>query len=280
MISLVMIVKNEAEVLPRSLPTVRDFIDSWVILDTGSTDDTAEIIFDQLDGIPGELHYTKWTDYGTARNQLLELARGAEVPSEWMLTIDADMEVEVHEDLVEWLRPDPDPAVDGWETLIVEGNTKWRRPCLIRTAFPWEYVGPVHEYLNTGDAGLRQLDGLTLHHFGHATTPEGKWEGYLELLHPRVEQGDPRAVFYIAETLRVMGRYDEAIGWYERRAGMGSWEEEAWYAAYFAARLRKDVDGLLAAHARRPWRAEPLRWAARFVAENGHGGDILFIEQE
>lgn len=278
-IALTAIVKNEAEVLPRSLPIVRDLIDSWVILDTGSTDDTPELIFDLLDGIPGELHRTEWTDFATTRNQLVELAQAAEVPAEWMLTIDADMDVEFHEDLKAWLKDDPCPEVDAWNVDIVEGGIQWQRPCLIRSVYPWEYRFPVHEYLNTAEAVMRPLLGLTLRHFGHAQTREGKWESYLEMLQPLADEDDPRAVFYLAETLRVMGRHAEAIVQYERRSGMGSWEEEAWYAAYKAALLRRDVPGLLAAHERRPWRPEPLRWAARIVTDGGTGDDILFIEQ-
>jgi len=277
-IALTMIVKDEAEVLPRSLPIAREMIDSWVILDTGSTDDTDEVIFDLLDGIPGELHKTEWSDFATTRNQLIELAQGAETPADWMLTIDADMHVEFHDDLIGWLQRDPCPEVDAWMVDILEGGVRWQRPCLIRTTYPWEYVGVVHEYLDTSEAFLRPLLGLTLHHHGRPAS-EGKWQMYVDLLQPEADAGSPRAVFYLAETLRIMGRIDEAIEQYERRAQMGNWEEEAWYSAYFAARMRRDVPALLAAHERRPWRPEPLRWAARIVTEGGAGNDILFIEQ-
>ena len=43
-ICLVMIVKNEAEVIKRCIDSVKDHIDYWVICDTGSTDDTKNII--------------------------------------------------------------------------------------------------------------------------------------------------------------------------------------------------------------------------------------------
>lgn len=278
-VALMAIVKDEGDVLHRSLASARDFIDAWIILDTGSTDNTEELIGLFLDEIPGELHHTEWSDFSTCRNELLELARNAETPAEWWLTIDADMEIEAHDGLREWLSADPDPAVDAWQVEIAENDVRWRRPCLIRSTYPWEYVGPVHEYLNTAEAFTRPLLGLTLRHFGHPTTREGKWEEYVELLTPGADAGDPRAVFYLADTLKILGRTEEAAAMYERRAAMGSWEEEAWYAAYMAARIRRDVPGLIEAHNRRPWRPEPLRWAARFVTEDGAKGDILFLEQ-
>ena len=54
-ICLNMIVKNEAHVIRRGLDTVKPFIHHWVIVDTGSTDGTQEIIREHLKDIPGEL---------------------------------------------------------------------------------------------------------------------------------------------------------------------------------------------------------------------------------
>ena len=51
-----MIVKNESHVIRRCLDSVRPFIDSWVIVDTGSTDGTEDIIREHLKDIPGQLH--------------------------------------------------------------------------------------------------------------------------------------------------------------------------------------------------------------------------------
>lgn len=45
-ICLVMIVKNEMEVLKRSFDSVYKYIDYWIICDTGSTDGTQEFITD------------------------------------------------------------------------------------------------------------------------------------------------------------------------------------------------------------------------------------------
>ena len=55
---LVMIVKNESKVIKRCIDSVKDYIDNWVIVDTGSTDGTQKLIIDIMDeyGIKGELH--------------------------------------------------------------------------------------------------------------------------------------------------------------------------------------------------------------------------------
>ena len=51
-----MIVKDEASVIPRCLASVRKLIDYWIIVDTGSTDGTPEVVRKVMHEIPGELH--------------------------------------------------------------------------------------------------------------------------------------------------------------------------------------------------------------------------------
>ena len=57
MISLVMIVKNEAAILRETLERVRPIVDEWVIVDTGSTDGTQRS-FPSMDPLPNCLSKT------------------------------------------------------------------------------------------------------------------------------------------------------------------------------------------------------------------------------
>ena len=70
-----MIVKNEAAVIRRCLDSVLPIIDHWVIVDTGSTDGTQDIIRAHLKDLPGELHERPWRDFAYNRSEALELAR-------------------------------------------------------------------------------------------------------------------------------------------------------------------------------------------------------------
>src|SRR5574340_542399 len=86
-ICLNMIVKNESKVIERCLASVKPIIDTWVIVDTGSTDGTQAIVREFLKDIPGELHERPWVNFGHNRNEALELARGK---ADYLLLIDAD----------------------------------------------------------------------------------------------------------------------------------------------------------------------------------------------
>ncbi len=258
--------------LPVTIPPLLPLIDTWTIVDTGSTDGTEEVAQSLLNGIPGVLHHREWRDYGANRTELLELAKGS---ADWLLTVDADMKAEVHHGLKDWLAGDPSPPTDAWQVEIRDGWT-WRLPWLIRGGLEWEYVGACHEYL-APIRSQRPLLGLTLTHLRPGGSSE-RFEEYIQLLAAGVEEGDPRAVFYTAESLRFLGRTEEAAAMYDRRAGMDAFEEEAWFAQYQAAKLRADVGELVKAHERRPWRHEPLSAAAAIVRNGGPQDDILFME--
>lgn len=273
-IALVMIVRDEEEVLFDCLASVENLIDTWTIVDTGSTDGTAKLARETLQGKPGQLYLRDFVDFGTNRTEALKLAQDS---ADWLLMLDADMEIWAHEDLLSWLATDPDPETDAWMIEIRDGNTSWRLPLLMRGHREWRYVGPVHEYLDTSEIKRRPLLGLVATHNGGNRHPIQKFDQYLTLLKPGVEAGDPRAIFYSAECLRFLGCIPQAIELYRRRSEMDGFEEEAWYAAYQAAKLSRNVTELIGVHTRRPWRPEPLQAAADLVREAEHD-DVLFLE--
>lgn len=86
LISLCMIVKNEADNLARCLTSVRGAADELIIVDTGSTDDTIAI----ARSFGAAVISFPWTgDFAAARNAGLEKARGT-----WILVLDADEELD------------------------------------------------------------------------------------------------------------------------------------------------------------------------------------------
>jgi len=84
-LSLCMIVKDEAEMLPEFLERARGLWDELVVVDTGSHDDTVAI----LEAAGAKVLHRPWqNDFAMARNFSLEAAAG-----EWILVLDPDEHV-------------------------------------------------------------------------------------------------------------------------------------------------------------------------------------------
>lgn len=275
-ICLVMIVRDEAERVARSLLSVRELVDTWLVVDTGSEDETPAKVRWMMQDLPGELLEREWRDFGTNRTEALDLARGR---GDWLLMIDAAAEVWHNDGLRDWLASEPDPDVAAWMVEVRYQGTewRWRAPLLVRGDQEWRYVGPVHEYLDVAGRTTRPLTGLVVTHSADRRERPGKYERYLELLRPGYEAREPRAVYYYARTLQDLDRIPEAIDVYRERYSMNGFEEERWHAGYMAAKLAGDPGDLLASFAERPWRHEPLSEAARIVAAD-ENDDVLFLE--
>lgn len=72
-----MIVKDESAVIERCLRSVRDYMRSWAIVDTGTSDDTIAKIESTMAGIPGTLHQRSWRNFGYNRSEAVPLAYAA-----------------------------------------------------------------------------------------------------------------------------------------------------------------------------------------------------------
>lgn len=90
-IRLNMIVKNETAVILRCLKSVKPWIHSWAIVDTGSTDGTQQLIQDFMQDLPGKLFERPWQNFGFNRTEALQLAQDPSLPhADYLMFIDAD----------------------------------------------------------------------------------------------------------------------------------------------------------------------------------------------
>lgn len=275
-IGLVLIAKDEENVIGRCLDSALPLISECLVVDTGSKDGTVEVIDDWADRCCPQttICFEDWTDFGDIRTKALHQA-GIACTSEWMLLLDADMTVEFHADLLKWLASDPDPSVDAWMVTVQEGDLTYQLPLLVRRDRDWQYHGKVHEYLDTSTFNRRSLLGLTVVHHSDGSRQAEKAALDIDILLPEVLEGDDRATFYSAWAHWSLGHMDEARDLFIKRSKMGGFEEEAWYAEYLAAKISSDIAGLLHAWRRRPWRHEPLTAAAQILAADTNS-DILF----
>jgi len=266
-ICLVMIVKNEAHVLPRCLSALKPFIDSWVIVDTGSTDNTQEVIQEQLDGVPGEIHESPFESFQKNRSEALDFAR-ARNEADYLLMIDADDTWAPNKDF-HW----PELTAEGYEIKHVLSGSAFYRPALTRAKSPWRYAGAAHEYMIC-DAPHRihRLDDVKIRCGSDGARrknePVKKYERVSAILEKEYEENpnNARTVFYLAQSYRDSRRLEDALKFYKERAEMGGWAEEKWYALYQIGVLHERLehpweearDAYLSAYEFRPARNEPL----------------------
>jgi len=255
-ICLTTICKNESKVIRRMLESVYPILDAYCVVDTGSTDDTVEIVenFFKEKNIPGKVIKSDWVNFSVARN--LAIDEGIKIIDElgfdecqffWSdcdetLIIDSNFNVQLFkENLLKF---------DGANVNVSYGEQKYHRQQFYNANIDWKWEGPVHEVLVCSNEKVMNptVEGLTV-----LVRPDGnswntsikeKYEGHAKILEEYVNKNpnDPRWVFYLAQSYRDAGgeiNWKNALKWYEKRSTMtnGYWEE-IYYSLYMIAGLK------------------------------------------
>lgn len=247
-ICLVMIVRDETHVIERALKSVVNVLSSYLICDTGSLDNTPELIssFMEKHGVPGQVIHKEWENFGYNKSYLLKrayednLALGAK----YIIWLDADevlrnkkkgiLTVEDGKRLLEFANTHPTAGI--FMVMTYYGALEYQRWQMIRNNQLFKWICPVHEYLhNTKPTGTVFVDFISLlaRKEGARTKAgdSGKkdikmFEEYLKD-HPNCS----RSTFYLGQTLGEDGQYERAIEVCTKRLGMGGFYQERYIAA-------------------------------------------------
>jgi len=229
-----MICRNEETNIERAMTSVRPWINTWVIVDTGSTDRTKEIIKSTFADLSGYLEERPWVNFGHNRTEALELCRDR---MDWAIMLDADdnmMGEVVPQSL--WSMYD----VDGFMMTIHHGNITHQRVQIFRIAADWRYSGVVHEFPELRRASEKPRVAMLPNCCWMQTRCEGfrsrdpnkylKDAMTLDVEH-RKNPTDTRTIFYLAQSYRDAGRYLDAQLWYQKYLDIsGGWGQERYIA--------------------------------------------------
>ena len=236
-----MIVKNESKIITRLFDSVLSIIDCYCICDTGSTDNTVNLITEYFHrkNIPGKVVTEPFKNFCHNRNFALQLCLGM---SDYVLLLDADMVLEVNNFNKSLL-----DLADSFN--ILQGNDLfyYQNMRIVKNNGLYKYVGVTHEYIDTPSnnrlAGFEKKD-LFIRDFGDGGSKHDKFERDIRLLLDGLQEepNNVRYHFYLANSYHDSGRFDEAINVYKKRIQFGGWQEEVWYSYYRIGLCFKKMD--------------------------------------
>ncbi len=160
-VGLVMIVKNERDVILRCLASMRPLIDYVLIVDTGSSDDTILRIraYLEAEDLPGEVIERPWRNFAANRSEALEALRQVEMV-DYGITIDADETLAIDPGFdVEQFKAGLSADLYAFE--VHNSQTIYRRPMLFSNRKAFVYKAVLHEFLEAPAGSTRALgEGL------------------------------------------------------------------------------------------------------------------------
>jgi len=273
-ICLNMIVKNESHCIKRALKSVKPLIDTWVIVDTGSTDGTQQVIKEFLKDTPGKLYERSWKNFEHNRMEALLLAKNE---ADYILFIDADDELVF---LKNFKKPILDK--DFYYIVLKDRGIKYKRIQLINSKLNWKWKGVLHNYLtltpNSKNFDTLKNVEMKRNYDGARSKNPKKFNKNAEILEDALkkEPNNKRYRFYLAESYRDAKKYRLAIENYEKRIDMGGWEEEIFWSMLQIAKLKQRLNfpkneflkDYYKAYLFRPNRIEPLYYIANYCRRN------------
>ena len=247
-IAATLIVRNEARCIQRCLESVAPWVDRMIVLDTGSTDNTAAI----ARSLGAEVHQLDWPEsFSLARNHALMLAN-----ADWHLVLDADEWIETGGELLrQWCAGPPrlGRVCVHSDTEATNSTIKnWITRILPRGLF---FEGRVHEQVVSSLP--RVLTGL---HLGHDGYRDAQLANKRDRNHPLLladladSPGDPYILYQLGKDAEMRGdvtaacdRYDEAL---TRTAADSNWRHEmVVHAIQLFAKAKRLDDALAIAEA-------------------------------
>ena len=237
------ICKNEGHIIRKTLESIYKYISYWVICDTGSTDNTREIIteFFKEKNIPGELHVDEFKDFGYNKSLLMKRAQNK---ADYILQLDADDPL-----IGEFKFTQQDVGYDVYLANVKRGVTNYKAYTLFNAKRLWKFCSVAHTVIKTIDGPNFTTGDLTHYNFyvssedigARRTDPEKYLKDAKKLKKQFFDTllDDPdglnlRSVFYTAQSYMDYGMYEEAIRWNRLYTKM----KENWIEEHFEAQMR------------------------------------------
>jgi glycosyltransferase involved in cell wall biosynthesis len=287
---LTQIMKNEAHVANRMLNSIKPIVDGIVVIDTGSTDDSINVVkkWGEDNGVETYVFERPFDNFENSRNESFKKAREVFLSKNdghtyYNFWLDFDEQIELDST---FNKQKIDKDLYMFNTFI--GSMAYTRNELCRLDKPFRFYGVCHEFIVCDDKNITSglLQGLKV----KVQMDGGSWKGdisakYLSHAHMLekyvndTKRQDPRWIFYVSQSYHdsacVPDNKDEnderlrrSMKFYKERVSRpDGYPEEIFYAQYRIGTIMRameepwnlSLNELLKAYSFDPLRGEPIK---------------------
>jgi glycosyltransferase involved in cell wall biosynthesis len=289
---LTQIVKDEAHVIERMLNSIKTIVDGICIVDTGSTDNTIDIInkWGEDNGVETYVFERPFDNFENSRNESFEKAREMFLGKKddkntyYNFWLDADEQLEIDP---KFNKQKLDKDLYMFNTYI--NTMKYTRNEMCRLDKQFRFYGPVHEFIipPKDDTNITSglLDGVTV----RVKMDGGSWQADIPAKykshahslekHIDADRSDPRWIFYTAQSYHDSAcvpdnkeeneeRLRRSMNYYKERVSRpDGYYEEIFYAQFRIGTIMRSMEQpwnlclneLLKAYSMDPLRGEPIK---------------------
>ena len=214
LIHLTMIVKNAGESFADVLRENLKYVDEYTILDTGSTDNTVEIMREVLKGKRGKIYEEPFINFRDSRNRCLDLAG---TRCKYLLMLD-DTYI-IKNDLRSFLETvRGDQFSSSFSMYIHSDDVEYGSNRIIKSSSGLRYKYKIHEVItpvNNVNVIIPKNHGYIFDYrsdYMETRTMDRK-QYDLKILYEMVEEEpwDSRAYYYLGQTYNLLKNYEEAF---------------------------------------------------------------------
>lgn len=278
-IILTLMIKNESRIIERCIVHALPHVDAICILDTGSTDNTVEVCqtFLGKTGKPFHIAEDPFKNFGYSRTVSFKNTQkfcqdlGWDADKTYALAVDADMNLCVQSAFKDFAL-----TANGYTVIQANGHMKYHNTRLLRVSAAWKCVGATHEYWDLGATLKIPYEVMYIDDKNDGGCKSDKFERDVRLLEEEIIENprNDRAHYYLGQSFKDLGRFEEAIAMFKRRIELGGWVEEVHYSYYQIGKcydhLNKPNDmeyWMNKAFEFYPRKAEPLYHLTRYFRE-------------
>lgn len=285
---LTQIMKNESHVAYRMLDSIKSIVDGICIIDTGSTDDSINVVkrWGDENNIETYVFEKNFDNFESCRNFSFEKAREI-----FLSKKDGNIYYNFWLDFDEQLIIDPSFNKESINKDIYMfnafiGQMKYTRNELCRLDKPFQFYGPIHEYIICKDSNITSgmMEGIKVNVHMDGSSWQGnvsdKYISHAHILEKYIngDRKDPRWIFYTAQSYHDSAssnnrdenneRLRRSIKYYRERTNRNDgYAEEIYYSQYRIGTIMRSLEEpwhltlqeLLKAYSMDPLRGESIK---------------------